>query len=73
METTAERIASSVRAELARAGLTGTDLARHMEWHQSSASRRLSGAVEFTGSELVRVAAYLGVSVSRLIPEDVAA
>lgn len=73
MQTPTERIAASVRAEIARAGRTGSDLARHMGWTQPTASRRLTGQTEFTASEVVAVAAWLGVPTSTLLAEDVAA
>jgi hypothetical protein len=59
-------IASSVRAELARAGKSGRQLATEMEWHYPHLARRLSGDVEFSAAEVARIAAHLHLPIARL-------
>lgn len=58
---------------MARAGVSGNDLAASLGWSRSSLQRRLDGSVEFTVSELQRVASLLGCPLSALIPDEVAA
>ncbi|WP_256251081.1 helix-turn-helix domain-containing protein [Mycobacterium malmoense] len=66
-KTTDHRVAANVRAEMARRLHTQTSLAKEIGWTQQSLSRRLSGHVPFTVSELERIAAALDVNVSELI------
>jgi transcriptional regulator with XRE-family HTH domain len=59
-------IAGNVRAELARRGLSGADLATRLNLDPSYVHRRLSGTVGFKGEELLAVAEALDVPVNRL-------
>ena len=68
----AERVAASVRAEVARRKVTQQQLADLLGMHQMSVSRRLNGHTEFTVSELATVAEFLGVPVASLIGDDAA-
>jgi transcriptional regulator with XRE-family HTH domain len=68
-ETTAERIAANVRAEMARKGVTQQKLAVHLDWSQAAISRRLSARVAFNVDELARIAAFLAVPLSALLGE----
>ena len=75
METipTAQQVGANVRAEAARRGISGSQLARTVGLSQSAMSRRLIGARAFTVTELAAVAAALGVPTSALMPAEVAA
>lgn len=64
---------ANVRAEMARRGVSQTDLSNRLGMNQSQISKRLSGTIAFTIDELVAIAATLGVPLSTLIPADVAA
>ena len=68
-KTHAERVAASVRAEVARRKVTQQQLADLLGIHQMSVSRRLNGHTEFTASEIALVADFLGVPVATLIGE----
>lgn len=70
--TYTERVAASVRAEMARKQITQTQVAESLGLAQSAVSRRLNGHTEFTGDELGRVAELLGVPVAVLFGERVA-
>lgn len=59
-------IASSVRAELARSGKSGRQLATEMKWHYPHLARRLRGDVEFSATEVARIAAHLNLPIARL-------
>ncbi|MBF6301207.1 helix-turn-helix transcriptional regulator [Nocardia amamiensis] len=63
----AERVASSARAEIARANLSQSMVARHLRLSQQAISRRLTGKVTFDVVELKRLADLLGISVEVLI------
>lgn len=65
-------IGANVRAELARAGRTQSDLAYFLGLAQPNVSRRLRGEVEFSASELLRTAAFLGVPATTLLEERAA-
>ena len=71
--TTAQQVGANVRAEAARRGISGAQLARTVELSQSAMSRRLAGAHPFTVTELAAVAVALGVPTSALMPDEVAA
>lgn len=60
-------VAAAVRAELARAGISGRQIARDLEWGQGPTARRLSGEVQFRVDELAKIAAYLGVPISLFV------
>ncbi|NYD36766.1 hypothetical protein [Actinomycetospora corticicola] len=56
---------SSVRAELARQGLSARAMNARLGWGLHHLTRRLSGEVEFRSSELEAIASELGIPVSR--------
>lgn len=59
--------ATEVRAEMGRQRITGAALARALEVSDMYISRRLSGDVPFDLAEIERVAAALGVPVTRFL------
>lgn len=59
----AEAIASAVRSVVAGKGVTGSQLARHLNRAQSYASYRLNGKKSWTMDEVDQIAEYLGVEV----------
>lgn len=52
-------LGASVRAELARRGLSQTSLAEHLGLSQAAVHRRIAGDVEFTVSQIKATAAFL--------------
>lgn len=64
---------ANVRAEMARRGVSQTDLSARLGMNQSQISKRLSGTIAFTIDELVAIATTLGVPLTALLPADVAA
>ena len=62
-----ERIAANVRAELARKGITQTDLALRLKKSQPFVSRRLSGSVPFNVADLDSIATVLDISIASLV------
>lgn len=69
---TSERIASNVRAEMARRRITQTEIAKKAGIPQSGLSRRLVGSTPFTVNEIERIAEVLDIQVNELIGEAVA-
>lgn len=67
--TTVERVAANVRAELARKGITQTDLAVKLNKSQPFISRRLSGRVAFDVADLASIAEVLNIPITSLITE----
>lgn len=65
MPDTASPVAASVRAELARAGVSGRELAAALGWSVMATSRRISGATPLRADELADIAAHLGIPVVR--------
>lgn len=65
-------IAAEVREEMARQGRSQRQLATLLEVDQGSTSLRLQGARSFRAEELVKIAGWLGVPVTRFIPERAA-
>jgi transcriptional regulator with XRE-family HTH domain len=61
--------AGSVRAELARRGITGRELAAALGRSERTVRRRLSGDLPFTVDELTAVAGFLDIPVGSLLPE----
>lgn len=59
-----ECVPANIRAEVARRGVSQSALAAALNLTQSAVSRRLSGAVEFSASELAAIAQFLNVPVS---------
>ena len=62
-------VATQVRVVLAELQISGSELARRCGVGQRYMSRRITGEVEFTASEIRDVARALDVSVSRLFGE----
>lgn len=71
--TKPHRPGDNVKAEMARRGFSQADLAEVLEKSQAAISRRLNSLTPFDVDELIVVAKWLGVSVSLLLGEDVAA
>lgn len=65
-----DRIAANVRAELGRRKFTTIEAATRLNMHPNSMRSRLNGEVEFSGSEIVTLATWLGVSPAALIDVD---
>ena len=62
-----ERVAANVRAELARKGITQTELAAKLQKTQPFVSRRLSGRVAFDVADLASIATVLDISMAALV------
>jgi transcriptional regulator with XRE-family HTH domain len=60
-------VASEVRAEMARQGVSHRALAEHLGLPQTSVTKRLNGKIEFDISELERTAQFLGVPVTNFL------
>lgn len=61
------QIGQNVKAELIRLGIGQERLAAILGVSQPQISKRLAGSIGFEGAELVRIAADLGIAVSRLV------
>lgn len=72
-QSLAERVASNVRAEMARNGVTQTALAGKLHRTQQYVSRRISGNIPFDLAELDEIAQVIGCPVSNLLNEAVPA
>lgn len=68
-QTHSERVAATVRAEMARNRVSQTALAETLGLSQAAVSRRLLGAVPFDVDELAQVAELLNVTAASLIGE----
>lgn len=66
-QKTSTGTASTVRAEMARRGIKGRQLATQVGIPERTLRRRLAGHVPFTAEELAAVAVVLGVPVANLI------
>lgn len=64
----AASVAGEVRAEMARARISGVALAGHLGKSHAYVSRRLTGVVPFNVAELQKIAEILGVPVEQLLP-----
>lgn len=69
-----EALKTSINAELVRRHISQRELARRLGWSQQYLWRRLSphenADMEFTPSELEKIAAALGVPVAQLFPVE---
>lgn len=65
---TAEAVASEVRAALARHKKTAGDLATALGTTPHTAGRRLRGDIPFDVIEIAKIADWLGVPTSDLMP-----
>jgi transcriptional regulator with XRE-family HTH domain len=72
-QSTSELTAGAVRAELARHRISGRELGRAIGWSLGTTSRRLNGRSPITVDELSRIAGFIGVPLSDLLPMDRAA
>jgi transcriptional regulator with XRE-family HTH domain len=78
LATPSERVAATVRAELARHRKTQAGLARALGLARTSMHRRITGEQPFDVAELHVVADYIGIPVAdlltdgRTLPEAVA-
>lgn len=73
MTNLSAKIAANVRAEIARKGLTKNEAGTAIGLTQPAMSRRLRGEVEFSASELDRLAVLLGLPVAVLFGETLRA
>jgi len=69
-----ERVASEVRAEMARQRVSQTTLARRLGWSQAFLSRRLCGGVAWDADVIEAVAGALDVPIGQLaaVPTEAA-
>lgn len=65
--TPTAQVAANVRAEIARAGRTQTDVAERLHMTQSALSKRLNGRIPFDINEISAISAELGVPMSALV------
>lgn len=67
-DTVLDPVAAAVRAELARANISGRQLAAdlNLPYHMISSRLRLKDAVSFRAEELARIAKHLDVPIERL-------
>lgn len=65
--TSRETIAEAVRVSAVRRRVTSKALADRLGLSSAAMSRRMTGAVEFTGSELQAIAEFLEVPLERLV------
>ena len=70
---TADRVASEVRAELARQRKTAGELAAVLGMTPHTAGRRLNGEVPFDVVELVAIGLWLDIEPGRFLPQRAAA
>lgn len=66
-------IATEVRAELARQQKTQREVGDILGLPQQSIARRLAGDISFRAEELTKLAAALGVPVTRFLPDQTTA
>lgn len=59
-------LAANVRAEASRRGISSLQIAAHLDLSQPAVSRRMWGHVEFSATELHKLAELLGVSLEAL-------
>lgn len=71
--TPAEQVAANARAEMARHGVSQTELAAALGIKQQSISRRLAGKTPITVDEAFAIANALGVPASQILPTEVRA
>lgn len=68
-----ERVASNLRAEMARRRITQGQLAAALNISQSAAQRRVVGLTALDVNELAAAAELLGVPISTLSPDPASA
>ena len=69
-EAHAKRVASAVRAEVARRKISQATLGEALGLSQMGVSRRINGAVEFSAAEILILSELLGVTVETLMPME---
>lgn len=69
MPLTNATVAAAVRAELARAGVSGRKLARELDWTPGFVQRRLAGRDPFRVDELGRIAEYLRIPATTFLED----
>lgn len=69
MPLTDTTVAAAVRAELARAGVSGRQLARDLGWTPGKTQRRLAGTEPFRAGELGAIAEYLQIPAATFLAE----
>lgn len=62
-------VAANVRAELARRGLTGSDLGRVLSLSPTAVSRRLRGVTPLDVEDLAKVSRLLGMTMAEVLGE----
>jgi transcriptional regulator with XRE-family HTH domain len=65
-----QRVASEVRANMARQRISGSEMARRIGVSQPYLHRRISGEIPFDIDDLARVAEVLNVRIADLLPRD---
>lgn len=70
MPTASPTVAASVRAELARAGVSGRQLARDLDWSPGVVQRLLAGEREFKAPELIAIARHLGIPSTTFLADE---
>lgn len=63
----AAKVGATVRAELARRGLSQADLSRAIKVAQPQVSKRLRGVIAFDINELTAIARFLEIPLSDLL------
>lgn len=63
------RVGVNVRAEMARRGVSQTELAKQLGISQAAVSARLRGHTPFDVNELARIAVVLSVPAAELLDE----
>jgi transcriptional regulator with XRE-family HTH domain len=64
--TLAEVIATEIRAEMTRQGMSQRELGEQLGWHQTRVSRKLLGQKPLEVDDIERIAGVLGVSLEHL-------
>lgn len=72
-KTATRTTGANVKAEMARRGVTQTDLADRLGMKQSALSKRLRGVISLNIDELTEIAKVLDVPLSALLPTEAAA
>lgn len=70
-EAARKAIAANVRVELARAKVSGTQMAAHIGLASSTFSRRMAGDICFGADEIAAIAATLGISTDVLLADAI--
>lgn len=72
MSAVVSKLNSNIRAEMARRGVTQSQLAADAGFSQPALSRRLTGEAEWSVAEIYQLADALQVPLSALLPEAAA-